>query len=408
MRVAVLSMLEPFEGNGLRPGMSRPRARLRVGGQAVIRHQLDLALAAGAQRILLLADAGEEGVDGVLRAARDNGVDARRISDAPALCAMVSTADEILLLSDGLLSDPSAALPMLDKGSMVATLPIEPGLALGFERLDAERAWAGLLLMPGSLCERLRQLPRDCDVASSLLRIALMAGVATKPVDEACLADHRWAIVANNHIAQEVEAAQLSRSLEETRGKTPGPRLAAMAVRRFSASFLETDRSPVLLWYAALAVLLVAGGVTAFLSAGSGLLLFAFAWLAGRGALVLEEAVRQGRIGMTARSGMWRGAASLFDLVLFVALGFALTDGDWSWFGGWYLAFVLVAVVAIGELQVEPERMRVWLADRFVLCAGLALFAYTGMLAPFAMVLSALVLALWVVVARGGGNARRG
>ena len=84
-------MLELVEGG------DRPSAALRVAGEPVARHQLEIAAAAGARRILVLGDPGDDRVEMMLGAARVAGLPAKIIQDAPALCAEVTAADELLV-----------------------------------------------------------------------------------------------------------------------------------------------------------------------------------------------------------------------------------------------------------------------------------------------------------------------
>ncbi|WP_206678135.1 hypothetical protein, partial [Salmonella enterica] len=67
-----------------------------------------------------------------------------------------------------------------------------PAVAEEFERIDADRAWAGILRTRGDRVARLAEMPPASDAASALLRIALQGGdpVVMLPADT--IAGGRW------------------------------------------------------------------------------------------------------------------------------------------------------------------------------------------------------------------------
>lgn len=386
-------MLEPLAADAL-----LTRAGLRVGGEAVIEQQLELALAAGAERLLLLADRRTVGLDDVVAMASDAGVEVRVIADAPGICAEVTAADELLVLGDALLADPVLAMPLLDAGGIV-TVPVESGLEAGFERIDAENAWGGVMVLPGALAERLRQLPRDCDVASSLLRIALMAGVTVRSLDEAALADRRWVVVRSEAEAQGIEAHRLRLSLAAARGRTPGSRLAGLLVGRFGNRLFAAERSVALVWWAALLPAAAAVTLAAFDLFAGALLAIGLAWLTVRGAMILQNAERQGRIAAAMPDRKPMIAHLALDLLLLAVLGFALTgaiSGErLGALAPWFTALVWVSLMRIAARQFPLTRVTPFFEDRFSHCAVLAVAAWLGWLAPLTMGVIMAIMAGW-------------
>lgn len=393
MRIAVLSMLEPLAADGL-----MTRAGVRVNGEPVVEQQLALAIAAGAKRLLVLADRRTVGLDDLIEISREAGLDARIISDAPGLCAEVTAADELLVFGDALLTDPVLALPMLATAG-IATLPVEQGLAAGFERIDAETAWGGVLVVPGALAERLRQLPRDCDVASSLLRIALMAGVVTRGVDPAALGDMRWTIVRTNSDAQAIEKQRLRRSLAEAKGRAPGRALAGFAVSRLGSRLFEADRSPALVWWGALVPAAAAIALAAFSFHGAALFALALTWLMVRGAVILDAADRQGRIASALPDRKPDLALLGIDLLLLVVLALALGAGADHIAGAgilpWFQATSFVAMARIGGAAFPIVSLRPFFEDRFSQVIVLQLALFGDALAPIAMVSIMLAMIVW-------------
>lgn len=386
-------MLEPLAVDGL-----LARGALRVAGETVIEQQLELAIAAGVKRILLLADRRTLGVDDLVALASDAKLDVRVVADAPGLCAEVTAADDLLVFGDALLADPVLALPVL-QGNCVVTVPIEAGLRAGFERIDAENAWGGILVVPGALVERLRQLPRDCDVASSLLRIALMAGVTVRTVDVQALTDRRWVIVRSEAEAQAIEAQRLRLSLEQARGRTPGARLAGLIVGRFGSRLFEADRSPALVWWASLVPVLAGLVFTGIAMSAAALLCLALAWLTVRGAMILQAAERQGRISAAMPDRKPLLVLLGLDIFMLVALALGLTN----WTPGqmpdalepWFGAVVWVSLIRMGEALFPLTRVRPFFEDRFTQCAVLAIAVWLGWLAPLLMGVTMVTMVVW-------------
>ena len=389
MRIAVLSMLEPLAADGL-----MTRAAVRVNGEPVVEQQLALAIAAGAKRLLLLADRRTVGLDDLVEIAREAGLDARIIADAPGLCAEVTAADELLVFGDALLTDPVLALPMLATPG-IATLPVEPGLAAGFERIDAEAAWGGVLVIPGALAERLRQLPRDCDVASSLLRIALMAGVVSRGVDPAALADLRWTIVRNHAEGQAIEKQRLRRSLAEARGRAPGRALAGFVVSRLGNRLFEADRSPALVWLGALLPAAAAIALAALSLYIAAFFAVALTWLTVRGAMILDAADRQGRIASALPDRKPDAALLGIDILFLVVLALALGAGPEAGILSWFQSATFVCLARIGGAAFPPVSLRPFFEDRFSQAIVLQLALFGDALAPLVMVSAMLVMIVW-------------
>lgn len=405
MRIAVLSMLEPLAVDGL-----MTRAGLRVNAESVVEQQFALALAAGAKRLLILADRRAVGLDELVSEASEKGLDVRVVADAPALCGEVTAADELVVLGDALLTDPALSLPLLKSGGVV-TVPVEEGLAAGFERIDAENAWGGILVIPGALAERLRQLPRDCDVASSLLRIALMAGVAVRPVDAQAIADKRWTIVRSEAEAQAIEAHRLRLSLAQARGRTPGRALAGFLVSRFGDRLFEADRSPALVWWAALLPAAATIALAAFGVFQGAFFAIALCWLIVRAAMIFDAADRQGRIASALPDR--RPFLSLLgiDALLLGVIGLALLDwrgaGVEAAFETWCIALTFVGLARIGGASFPIQQARGFFDDRFSQAILLQLALFGDVFVFFTTVAVMSVILAWTGILTFGNLRER-
>src|SRR5262245_17177322 len=165
-------MLEPA-GTGLPVS----RAFLQVAGTTVAWHQMSLALTLECRKILCLARALTTELIALQHAVEAAGAQFVVVTTPRQIVGQITAAEDVLVFADGLLASPQSLASLIDSGPAVLVQPIETGLARGFERIDINHAAAGVMRIPGHLVERLADLPGDCDVASSLTRVALQAGV---------------------------------------------------------------------------------------------------------------------------------------------------------------------------------------------------------------------------------------
>lgn len=382
-----------------------PRAALRVGHRSLALAQLDLAVAAGFERLVVLAHPNAAGLHRLVQEARGERMAVTVIADALDLCRMVTAADEVLVLREGLICDPALALPVIERSQVITVFPVGEGLAAGFERIDAELCDAGLLVLPGALVERLRQLPRDYDVASALLRLALIAGIPRQSIDTQAIGRRQWLLIADDAGAQAVEAGRLARSLEEASQHTPGPWLAALAVRRFGGALFDADRSSGMIWGAA--ALSALAGCAMALSGwfAIGLVLMALAWLNGRAAAIIDRAEQQGRPVRRNPERTMRQAGLVFDLALVAVLTAAgsrlafVDAGGWSGaLAGLFAPIVLIAGLRIAAQEYPIAAVRSWMADRFLLTMVAAAAAIFGMAGPAMMIAAVVLLCSWAAL----------
>ncbi len=226
-------MLEPAaEGGGIL------RASLRIGGRSLGRHQLDLALALGCERVVCIAPALDAELLELQHLTESKGARFHVISGPRALLGLVTAADEIIALGDGLfVSGPIQTL--LEAGPAIVVQSVESGLAAGFERIDLSHAAAGALRVPGRLVAQLADAPPDCDLLSTLQRLALQAGVTRKELPSLEPGEF-WLQVRSDAEAHAVEPAWVRQRLGPADGWTgPGHWLALQGVRRFGAGLLD-------------------------------------------------------------------------------------------------------------------------------------------------------------------------
>jgi hypothetical protein len=394
LRVALLVMLEPAG-----TGIALPRAFLRVGGASVARHQLVLALALECQRIICIARSVTSDVMDLKQQAERAGVVFQVVPGIPGLIGQVTINDELIVLADGLLANMADARELLGSGQGVAVQPIEAGLAAGFERVDINRAAAGMLRIPGRLIEGLGELPGDCDAVSALTRIALQAGVPMREVSHTRGAAAQWRIVRDEAEAHSVEDAWISGQLAQWRATTPGGLIARALIAAFGPALLHRGNGgrAVLLAFAGLLALAIGFGwfgasSLAFLAAGAG-------WIALVTAGLLQDVERAASVKAVSGLGRPDLGAWLHDGVVILLAVWHHPAMPWqSMLDLAFAPFILMGMLRLLPAMF-PRGWMPWLEDRAILCLLLAMAAALGLLGgaiPLmagALVVSGLVLA---------------
>ena len=400
--------MDPVGMDAGRPGNPAPRALLRVGGATLARHQLVLALAAGCERIIVLAREFGSGLADLQHESERAGAGFHVITGPRGLSPLITAADEVLVMAEGLLPTTGDALRLIAGGNAVFVQPAETGIPAGFERIDLNHAAAGLMLIPGRLVERLMDLPADADPASALLRIALQAGVAQRPVPEGVRAGGRWLLVRSEDEAQAAEEGWMVR---HTSGgaATPGPLLARFLARRFGPALLHASATGLIVPYGTSYLLAAVGFGLAWLGlAATALVLIGFACVLQRTAALLGHLQRE---ALALRSGRsWRSAVSAS--VLDLAIGATLVLAQAPLPGESLLDRCFAPAVLIGLVRLLPRAFAagwsVWLEDRLLLCLLLALLAGGQVIAPGVPALALLLLLSGVALGRRAEASGRG
>jgi len=372
-----------------------------LAGKSIARRQLDFALAAGCERVIALGNGGLPEAVALRHAAEARGARFQCVGDAHGLLGAVPAGDELLVLAPGLLAEEASVLEALERGSAVLVLPAGPGVAAGFERIDLERAWAGALVLPGRLVERLADLPPDTEATAALLRIALQARVAEKRLAEKALDAGSWSISngegEGDHAPQ--QRAWLKRNLPAPAGYGVSRLLANLGLRELAIPLLALPRALPGLWGGAMLVLAGAVGAAAY---SWGALAFV---LAALGALLAEFAaglahLRDAPFGRTDKRGVATFAPALVDVAL--AASAALTI-DGSWLHRVFPPLVLLGVLHAGRPGNWPG-VAALLGDRTQLALVLAGAAALDVAEPAVMLLALLIAVLDAAVFRANSR----
>lgn len=375
-----------------------------MAGRPVIQHQLDIALAFGCDRLVCMVRSLDPEVIALQHRAELAGVLFNTVSSPRDLSALVTAADEVVVLQEGLLAETARAHTLLEQGSGVFVQPIEAGLAAGFERIDINNASAGMLRIPGRLIEALVQLPPDSDVPSALTRIALQSGVSLRDVPVEARTGAQWRIIASEDEAHAIERDWIAHRLGEAPLASPGRWIARRAVLAFGSALLHAGNASRVMsagLLVMLALALAAGwlGFSAF-----GFVFGALAWICLRCAAKLKRLERPAsRDSNDLRLGEivpgWG-----FDLVLVALIHWAAPPlAGTSPVLALAMPITFLLLVRLAGLQPNLPGAAT-ISDRTVLSLLLAGFAAIGLI-EWAVALGACLLAaggLAATRARGG------
>lgn len=381
MRVALLSVLD---------NQSRPRtlpAPFRVvAGARLVERQLDIALAAGCETIACLAlTVGREVIE-LQHRAEAAGARFIVIREPRKLSGMVTAQDELLVMAPGILPEEDAVLRHLARPG-VLTFPEDPAVQRGYERIDANFAWAGVLLVRGNALEELAQLPADVDTPSALLRIALQCGARPHPLETRLLDDDIWLRDPSPEQISARERSWVAGHADVAPFTAPGLAVAERMGARLARDTLGSGLSR---------ALAIGSGVAGVL--GLGLTLagwiapgFGFAVLAAL-LLAMEAVVRR-----VSTAGQVRPRVSLLVQALtvlmdpiFVLMVAVASPQDTQWLR-LFVPVVLIGLLHLGERLAVPRWRRSY-QDRVLLSVLFMPAALFGVIQPFVAFLALVVM----------------
>lgn len=392
MRIALLSASADLPASGAIGLGGSPPAFRRFAGKSVLAHQIDCAAHLGCARVVCLSSGPGPDLSAARLYATRSGLRFESVDSIVRLAGLITADDEVVLIADGVLPDRAALISALEQRPGVLAFPADIALPLGFERLDATRAWSGALRARGDCAARLADLPSDCDLASSLLRLALQAGARVVELDRALLEGQRWQRRVDPHATMQSEWHWIARQIQPAPFTAPGMAVAERAGLRWAhdAGGGRWARAPHL---AALAggALALAAGLAGWPRAGLGLLLAASMALAV--AAIFDRVERLG--AAPGKAGLLLPAAGWLrdGLLVWLLALLAATVPGWI---GVLLPLLLVGILRLGETVAKPC-WRALFGDRIVLLAILAPAAWWGRAieATALIAAAALIAQLW-------------
>lgn len=348
-----------------------------IAGRTLAVRQLDFARACGAGRVIVLGSGASDSAIALRHHAEAAKLHFTAVSNAHALAGTLQDQAALLVLQPGLLPQDRLMAEMLKQdvlkqGASILTLPGAAGAAAGFERIDLERAWAGALVMPGHLAERLEELPEDSDAIAALLRIGLQGRLPEHRLEDQLLANGNWSLLDAGRSSADVSRAWIARHLPAVPRFAVSRQLAHFLASRLAHYMLAAPQS--LLALLLLAAVLSAGSLVAAAAAG------AFSAMAF-GLIALLQPV----LHLTANVAGLRqapfGAAPFPRLLLYAPDVLLLLCGVLTIQGGAHHRLFAPAVLLLALHVCRSEAIGNWAAllqDRFLLAAAFAIAALGG------------------------------
>ncbi|RNJ63074.1 MAG: hypothetical protein EDM03_01140 [Porphyrobacter sp. IPPAS B-1204] len=324
MRIGLISALRRTNDGTL-------RADLALAGRSVLAWQVALLQSLGVERVLCLTD----GTAGVSLLPLQHSVEASGgafhvLKGFTALPALIRAEDDLVILADGLVPSPEV-LGALTGGEgtlqrMVAAIPADHALAVDhpedFERIDAARHWAGVLVMRGAAVQHLADFPEDADAISVLLRLALQAGTPCSDLGLRELVPESWLLADSADAVALHQRSLIAAAAGAADWRAPMTAIAARLVRTLAPRGLEQGGVVA----GGLALVLLLGGVmaAAFAPPAAGLI------LAGLGAFAARVSIDYSALAARLRREGNRGdsasvLAAAVDTLAALALWFALS-----------------------------------------------------------------------------------
>lgn len=391
MRIAILTALADDPDH-----KGRKRAFRMFAGRSILSHQLDCAIDMGCEGVACLVGGLGQDVIACQHRAEAAGARFQAIEELRRLSGLVKADDDVFVIADGLLPSTGEAVRLLAERPVVLTFPVDPALGLGFERIDGESAWSGMLRTRGQAVERLSDLPPDADAASALLRIALQNGTRQSALDPALLASGDWLLRGDSETFLAREKLWIAGRISPVSFAAPGLAIAERIGSRLARDIVGTrlERMPL---FAA-----VCAGVLAALMAALGKPLVGLLLGTAMAVLLPIAGVTQqlGRIPRHRKKrfgvdATMRAGADLL-LVALIALTIPILGPGWLRL---FVPAVLFGLLRLGErLTLGPDgeggtaSWRALYADRIVLLGVLLPAAFLGLAQLACAVLSLLVL----------------
>lgn len=224
--------------------------------------QVALVRDLGCERIVCLCNPNLPEIVRVQRDIEKSGAEFHGVRTPAQVAALMRDEDQVVAIADGLLIDPATAHDFMRTKDRLrkAVYTFAPDLDAPrgqdqvFERIDATRRWAGLLVSEGVAAQKLQGLPADGNVISLLLRVALQAQTPIIAAPSDALGDGRWLLVDSEDVAASREHALIQQAAPEHQWVAPLRMLAAMLARGMAGYILGTRVTPVILVAAVLLV----------------------------------------------------------------------------------------------------------------------------------------------------------
>lgn len=233
LRTALLAAIKRNESGEL-------RSLMPLAGRSVLGWQTDVARQLECERVICLCEVPGPEILELQQETEALGGEFHAVRGNAQLTALLRADDELLIMLDGLVVDRNLATDLIgsdgrwSNGVFTCEPDGEHSAALSdhFERIDAERVWAGLIVMRADIAQRLAELPSDGDAISLLLRIALQSGVKGIDVPEAAFDDGSILLATSQAEMAERQRVLIERSALPLHWVGPASALSIVAGRQ--------------------------------------------------------------------------------------------------------------------------------------------------------------------------------
>ncbi len=150
---------------------------LRLFGMPLLEYQARQAAAAGARHIIVYAERVSADLVSALDHLKADGLAVVIVRTAREAADAIHPDELAIIFAGAVQADLSFLKAQCEaREPVIFTRPLVPNLA-GQELIDADHAWCGVALLPGELLRNTATLLGDWDLAPTLLRLGVQAGV---------------------------------------------------------------------------------------------------------------------------------------------------------------------------------------------------------------------------------------
>ncbi|WP_271077752.1 hypothetical protein [Aurantiacibacter sp. MUD61] len=339
-----------------------------VAGKTLAQRQLLFAQQCGCKQVIAHGGGASEDAIALRHAVEKAGMRYQVISNAHALPGAIKDDDSLLIFQPGLLPESRQALELIRaEGDRMLVFSAGPGTAAGFERIDLDRAWGGVMTLPGKWLGQLTSLPEDAAPHAALLRIALQHRLSEARLDDSVLDDGKWQIIRDADSAKRHEAGWMQTHLGKGSLTAPSRWLGSSIAARAGGWLMQRSwAKPGIL---ALSGLLLVGSITA---AFYELPVAAFA-LAALSVPVLEVMLGISKLAVApfGQITRWPILRKAVDVAI-LASGVLTIDS--LWYRAAFPPFVLFAALFLLDRRPIPA-ISAPLRDRALIASGLAILS---------------------------------
>ncbi|MDI1295523.1 MAG: hypothetical protein PSY12_06495 [bacterium] len=345
------------------------RASLHFAGQTLVEYQARQAVAAGADRIMILVSV----ITPILSQAVDrlsaDGIPVALVRDMVSMVRDAPRDTDILLVADGAIVAQTHFDSLASRDGDALLVVDDSRASAPFERVDAGQRWAGLARVSPALLFGTLDMIGDWDLALTLVRAAVQKGARRVTVPQDDLLEGRVALVDSQVQADMVAQAVMSGGARSarTRGGAEHYLLAPIA-RMVSPGLMRTQVPATQVRIASMGLAAVALVPVQLLWAGAGFCLLLLALL------LAEIADRLDELALRAPPAGWVAFVTPLLTLGGIALAGATTTAL-------FLA-LLLGIIMLADRRRQTGVARPWMivtpATALILLAVAALLGVLG------------------------------